>query len=151
MKRRNFESGRKMFGSAACFACHRFGNEGGMTGPDLTAAGGRYSPRDFLDQVLNPSKEINEQFVPTVVTKNDGKTISGTIVNLNGNYVVINEDPSDPNQRVTVDRTEVKSIEPSKVSTMPPMLLARLTKDEILDLAAFVLSGGNPEHEFFRK
>ena len=151
LKGRSFENGRKMFGAAACFACHRFGNEGGMTGPDLTGAGGRYSVRDFLDQVLNPSKEINEQFVPTVVTKNDGSTVVGAITNLNGNYVVINEDPADPNQRVTIDRTEVKSIEPSKVSTMPPMLLARLTKDEILDLAAYVLGGGNPQHDMFRK
>jgi putative heme-binding domain-containing protein len=151
MKGRNFEAGRKMFGAAACFACHRFGNEGGMTGPDLTSAGGRYSARDFLDQVLNPSKEINEQFVPTILTKNDGSTVTGAVVNLNGDFVVINEDPSDPNQRKTVDRKEVKSIEPSKVSTMPPMLLSRLNKDEILDLAAYVLSGGNREHEMFRK
>ncbi len=151
MKGRSFETGRRMIGAAACFACHRFGNEGGMTGPDLTGAGGRYSVRDLLDQIINPSKEINEQFVPTVVTKNNGQTVTGTIVNLNGDFVTINEDPSDPNQRVTVDRKEVKSIEPSKVSTMPPMLLARLTQDEILDLAAYVLSGGNAGHEMFRK
>src|SRR6185503_2504909 len=129
---------------------HRFGNEGGMTGPDLTAAGGRYSPRDFIDNVLNPSKEINEQFVPTVVTKNDGSTIIGTIVNLQGDTVSINDDPSDPWQQVKVDRKEVKSIEPSKVSLMPPMLLSRLNKDEILDLTAYVLSGGNAGHEMFR-
>jgi putative heme-binding domain-containing protein len=151
LKARNFETGRRMFGAAACFACHRFGDEGGMTGPDLTGAGGRYSARDFLDQVLNPSKEINEQFVPTILTKNDGSTVAGAVVNLNGDFVVINEDPSDPNQRVTVDRKEVKSIEPSKVSTMPPMLLSRMSKDEILDLAAYVLSGGKREHEMFRK
>lgn len=151
MTGRSFETGRRMFGAAACFACHRFGNEGGMTGPDLTGAGGRYSPHDLLDQVLNPSKEINEQFVPTIVTKNDGQTITGAIVNLNGDYVVVNEDPSDPNQRVTIDRKEVKSIEASKVSTMPPMLLSRLTKDEVLDLVAYVLSGGNPAHEMFKK
>ena len=42
-----------MFGAAACFACHRFGNEGGMTGPDLTGAGGRYNARDLIDQILN--------------------------------------------------------------------------------------------------
>ena len=151
MKGRSFETGRRMFGAAACFACHRFGNEGGMTGPDLTMAGGRYSARDFLDQVLNPSKEINEQFVPTILTRNDGSTVTGAVVNLNGDYVVINEDPSDPNQRVSVDRKEVKSIEPSSVSTMPPMLLSRLSKDEILDLTAYVLSGGNRDHEMFRK
>ncbi|MDO8544049.1 MAG: DUF1080 domain-containing protein [Opitutaceae bacterium] len=150
MKNRSFENGRKMFGAAACFACHRFGNEGGMTGPDLTSAGGRYSPRDLLDQIINPSKEINEQFVPTVVTKNDGSSVTGAIVNLNGNFVVVNEDPSDPNQRVTIDRTEVKSIGPSKVSMMPPMLLSRMNEEEILDLVAYVLSSGNPESGVFK-
>jgi putative heme-binding domain-containing protein len=151
MKGRSFETGRRVFGAAACFACHRFGNEGGMTGPDLTAAGGRYSARDFLDQVLNPSKEINEQFVPSVLTKNNGETVTGVVVNLQGDFVTINEDPSDPNQRVSVDRKEVKSIEPSKISSMPPMLLSRLSKDEILDLTAYVLSGGDPDHAMFQK
>lgn len=148
---RNFETGRRMFGAAACFACHRFGNEGGMTGPDLTTAGARYSPHDFLDQIINPSKEINEQFVPSVLTKNNGETVVGVVVNLNGDFVSINEDPSDPNQRVSVDRKEVKSIEPSKVSLMPPMLLSRLSREEILDLTAYVLSGGQSSHEMFRK
>ena len=31
--------------------------------------------RDLLDQILNPSKEINEQFAPMVITKNDGGVI----------------------------------------------------------------------------
>ena len=151
MKGRSFESGRKMFAAAACFTCHRFGNEGGMTGPDLTGAGGRYSPRDFLDQIINPSKEINEQFVPTVLTKVDGTEIIGSIVNLNNKNVTVNTDPSDPWQRVDVDRAKVKSIEPSKVSLMPPGLLNMLTKEEVLDLVAYVLSGGDPKNAVFAK
>ncbi len=151
MKGRDFAHGRKMFGAAACFACHRFGNEGGMTGPDLTGAGGRYSPFDFVDQIINPSKVINEQFVPIVVTKNDGETVTGMVVNLNGDTVTLNTDLADPNQRVSVDRKLVKSIEPSKVSPMPPMLLAFLTKDEILDLVAYVLSGGDATKDMFKK
>ena len=150
MKSRNFDNGRKMFGAAACFACHRFGNEGGMTGPDLTGAGGRYSPRDFLDQIINPSKEINEQFVPSVLTKNNGETVVGSVVNLNGDTVTINTDLSDPDQRVSVDRKQVKSIEPSKVSPMPPMLLSSMNEAEVLDLTAYVLSGGKRDHEMFR-
>ncbi len=150
MKGRNFDNGRKMFGAAACFACHRFGNEGGMTGPDLTGAGGRYSPRDFLDQIINPSKEINEQFVPSVLTKNNGEAVIGSVVNLNGDTVTINTDLSDPDQRVSVDRKEVKSIEPSKVSPMPPMLLSSMNESEVLDLTAYVLSGGKRDHEMFR-
>lgn len=151
MHGRSFENGRKMFSAAACYTCHRFGNAGGMTGPDLTGAGGRYSPHDLLDQIINPSKEINEQFAPIVVTKNDGTIMTGVVVNLSGDGVTLNTDLTDPNQRVNVDRKEVKSIELSKVSPMPPMLLAMLKKDEILDLLAYVLSGGNQEHVMFGK
>lgn len=147
---RNHAKGRKAFGAAGCFACHRFANEGGMTGPDLTNAGGRYSPRDFIDQVFHPSKEINEQFVPIVLTKTNGETVSGVIVNLNGDSVSVNTDLADPNQRERVDRKQVASIEPSKVSTMPSGLLNMLEKDEILDLIAYVLSQGDANHPFFK-
>ncbi|MBI3466833.1 MAG: c-type cytochrome, partial [Planctomycetes bacterium] len=148
LSRRNYENGRKMFGAAACFTCHRFGNEGGMNGPDLTGAGGRYSPHDLLDQIVNPSKEINEQFVPIAVTTAE-QVITGVVVNLNGDTVTLNTDAADPNQRVTIDRKQVLSIEPSKLSPMPTGLLNLLTKDEILDLVAYVLSAGNPRHEVF--
>ena len=33
---RDFDRGRKLFAAAKCFACHRFDNEGGSNGPDLT-------------------------------------------------------------------------------------------------------------------
>ncbi|HWN96730.1 MAG TPA: c-type cytochrome [Methylomirabilota bacterium] len=150
LKKRNFDNGRKMFGATGCFACHRFGNEGGMTGPDLTGAAGRYSPRDLLDQILNPSKEINEQFVPMVITKNNDETVTGIIVNLNGDNVMVNTDPANPFQQETIDRKRVKSIEASKMSPMPEGLLGVLTQEEILDLTAYILSGGDRKHAMFR-
>ncbi|MFT7444885.1 MAG: putative heme-binding domain-containing protein, partial [Granulosicoccus sp.] len=150
MKGRDFVKGKTMFAASACYACHRFGNAGGMTGPDLTGAGGRYSPHDLLDQILNPSKEINEQFAPIIITKKNGETLSGVVVNLSGDNVTINTDLSDPNQRVNIDRKTVESIEPSKVSMMPPTLLMMLTKEEILDLVAYVLSGGDKDHAAFK-
>lgn len=151
MKGRDFVRGKKMFAASACYACHRFGNAGGMTGPDLTGSGGRYSPHDLLDQIINPSKEINEQFAPIVVTLKDGKTLSGVVVNLSGDNVTLNTDLSDPNQRVNVDRKKVESIEPSKISMMPPNLLMMLEKEEILDLVAYILSGGDEKHAAFKK
>ncbi len=149
MKGRSFETGRKMFAITSCFTCHRFGNEGGMSGPDLTLAGGRYNAHDLIDNILNPSREINTQFVPTVLTKQDGSQIIGTIVNLSNSNVRVNTDPSDPSQFIEVDRTTVTSIEPSKVSMMPPGLLDLLTKDEVLDLVAYVLSGGDAKNAMF--
>ncbi|NCF89607.1 MAG: DUF1080 domain-containing protein [Verrucomicrobiaceae bacterium] len=151
LQNRDFDNGRKMFGAGACFACHRFGNAGGMTGPDLTGAGGRYSPHDLLDQIINPSKEINEQFAPIIVTRENGDVLSGVVVNLSGDNITLNTDLSDPNQRSNVDRKTVKSIEPSKVSLMPPGLLMMLTQEEIMDLVAYTLSMGDKTNPMFKQ
>ena len=151
MAGRDFARGKQMFSAAACYACHRFGNAGGMTGPDLTGSGGRYSPHDFLDQIINPSKVISDQFAPIIVTRKNGEMLTGVVVNLSGDNVTINTDLSDPNQRVNIDRKTVESIEPSKISMMPPNLLMMLTKEEILDLTAYVLSGGDKNNAAFQK
>jgi putative heme-binding domain-containing protein len=151
LKNRDFQNGLKMFGAVGCFACHRFGNDGGMTGPDLTSAGLRYNAKDLLDQILNPSKEINEQFQPMLITKLDGDTVSGVIVNLNGDTIRVNTDPASPWELAIVDRKEVKSIETSKTSLMPEGLLNLLTKEEILDLLAYVLSGGDSKDRMFTR
>ncbi len=84
------------------------------------------------------------------MTKNNGDTLSGVVVNLNGDGVTLNTDLSDPNERVNVDRKEVKSIASSKVSPMPEGLLAMMKKDEILDLVAYVLSAGNRNNAMFK-
>ena len=139
--RRDLENGRKMFGAAACFTCHRFGNAGGFTGPDLTSAGRRYSIKDLLEQIVTPSKEINEQFVPIEVITDDDERFRGVVVNLNGDSITLNTDAADPNQQKSIDRKKVVSIGPSKVSPMPVNLLAMMTKDEILDLLAYMLNG----------
>jgi putative heme-binding domain-containing protein len=150
LKGRNFKVGRRMFAAGGCYACHRFGNQGGMNGPDLTGSGGRYSPHDLLEQIMYPSKEINEQFVPTFVTLKNGETLSGVVVNLNGNRVTLNTDLYNPNQRTSVQTNEVKSMGPSTVSPMPPGLLNMMEEEEVMDLLAYILSGDDPRHKFFK-
>ncbi|MDA7906787.1 c-type cytochrome, partial [Mariniblastus sp.] len=155
LENRNFENGRKMFAAAACFACHRFQNQGGMTGPDLTTAGRRYSAHDLLDQVVNPSKVINDQFSSVSVLTEDGIMHNGVIVNLgikrNGATLVLNTDLADPNERVVIDRNSIEDLRVSKTSPMPNGLFDRMKEEEILDLVAFLLSGGDANHEFFGK
>ena len=121
-----------------------------MTGPDLTGSGGRYSAHDLLEQIMYPSKEINEQFVPTFVKMKNGDIHTGVVVNLKGDNVTLNTDLYNPNQRTNVNRADVESIGPSTVSPMPAGLLNMMEKDEIMDLLAYVLSGGKPNHDFFQ-
>ena len=147
---RDFVKGRQMFAAAGCYACHRFNNQGGMTGPDLTSSGSRYSPHDLLDQIINPSKVINEQFSSVVVLTDEGKIHTGVVVNLSGDTVTLNTDLSDPNQRVSIDRKTIEEMTVSKTSAMPTELLARMTQEEILDMVAYILSRGNKSHEMFQ-
>jgi putative heme-binding domain-containing protein len=150
LKRRDYKNGQKMFAATGCFACHRFDNQGGMTGPDLTSAGRRYSPHDLLDQVVNPSKVINEQFSSIIVVTDEGMVHTGVVVNLNGDTMTLNTDLTDPNKRVSIDRKKVEELTVSKDSPMPKGLFDRMTKNEILDLVAYVISGGDPDHAMFR-
>lgn len=150
---RDFANGQKMFAASGCYACHRFQNQGGMTGPDLTTAGRRYSPRDLLDQVIHPSKVINDQFSSVKILTEDGDIHIGVIVNLgvrrNGNALVLNTDLTDPNERVTILRDTIERMVVSETSPMPSGLFNRMTKDEIMDLLAYLISGGDSKHEFF--
>ena len=149
LKNRNFHSGRRMFAASGCFACHRFANQGGMTGPDLSSAGRRYSPHDLLDQIINPSKVINDQFSAVVVITDSGTVHTGVVVNLSGDGMTLNTDMSDPNQRVTIDRKKIEELTVSKTSPMPAGLLNRMSQEEILDLIAYIISGGDAEHPLF--
>ena len=140
-----------MFAAAGCYACHRFDNQGGMTGPDLTSAGRRYSSHDLLDQVINPSKVINEQFSAITVVTDAGLVHTGVVVNLNGDSMSLNTDLTDPNKRVNIDRKTIDSLIVSKTSPMPAGLFDRMTKEEILDLIAYLISAGDKKHDFFAK
>ena len=139
--KRNLEHGRQLFGGLGCFACHRFANEGGAVGPDLTGAGGRFSSRDLLEAIIEPSKTISDLYAPVVITLNDGETLTGQIVYLGTESVAVNPDMLNPSQTTNVDRKKIKAIEASKVSPMPTGLLNQLQAQEILDLLAYVSSG----------
>jgi putative heme-binding domain-containing protein len=147
---RNFSNGRNLFGAATCFACHRFGQEGGAIGPDLTSVGGKYSPRDLLVHIIEPNKEISDQYGQLEVTLNDGNKVFGRIMNLKGDGIILNINMMDPNAQQTIDRKVIKSMEQSKMSMMPPGLLNTLSDNDILDLMAYLLSKGNAEDPMFK-
>jgi putative heme-binding domain-containing protein len=147
---RNFERGRKMFAAAACVACHRFDGEGGAMGPDLTAAGGRFSSRDLLESIIDPSKVVSDQYAPNVFTMEDGTQVIGRLLNGHGDTYNVNTDMFDPNASVAINAKKIKSIEASKISLMPPGLLNTLKEDEVLDLVAYLLSQGDRNAAAFR-
>jgi putative heme-binding domain-containing protein len=148
---RDFERGRKLFAEARCFGCHRYGDEGSAYGPDLTGVAGRFSPRDLLESLIDPNKEISDQYAAVEIELIDGRTVFGRIVNLNANNLSINTDMLDPNKMANVNRDDIESIKPSKVSMMPEGLLDVLNEDEIFDLMSYLLSRGDRNAAMFKK
>jgi putative heme-binding domain-containing protein len=147
---RDFDRGRRLFGEAQCFACHRFDSEGGAQGPDLTLASGRFSIRDLLESIVEPSKEISDQYAAVIITTTDGKVVTGRIVNYQGDSMSVMTNMLDPNDLINVNAKKVESIEKSKVSMMPEGLLDPFKEDEILDLAAYLLSRGDRKNKMFK-
>ncbi len=147
---RNYENGRNLFGATACFACHRFGSEGGAIGPDLTSVAGKYSPRDLLVHIIEPNKEISDQYGQLEVILNDDSKVYGRIMNLSGDKLMLNTDMMNPDAIASVDRKRIKSMEQSKTSMMPPGLLNTCKDTDILDLLAYLLSKGNKEDPLFK-
>ncbi|WP_166828720.1 c-type cytochrome [Thalassoroseus pseudoceratinae] len=147
---RDFTQGRAMFAAGKCYSCHRFNNEGGAIGPDLTAVSGRFNPRDLLESIIEPSKTVSDQYQAMKFLMDDGKVIVGRIVNLSGDTFRVNTDMLNPNDLQGVDRNKIEIMEPATTSMMPKGLLNTLSEDEALDLIAYLLSRGNPDSPMFK-
>jgi putative heme-binding domain-containing protein len=148
-KNRDFDRGRILFGQAGCAACHRFGDEGASVGPDLTNLAGRFSARDVLESIIEPSKEISDQYGAIIIKKKDGDVVVGRVGNLNGDNLMVIENMFAPGDFTQVKRPDIESIEPSKVSMMPEGLLNYFKQDEILDMMAYLLSRGDRNARMF--
>jgi putative heme-binding domain-containing protein len=146
---RNFERGRRLFGEAQCFRCHRFDNEGGSQAPDLTVLSGRYSVRDLLEKVLEPDRAISDQYSATVFTLADGRVVTGRIVNYFGDNMSVMPNMLDPSSLVSVNARNVESQKRATVSMMPKDLLNTFREDEICDLVAYLLSRGDRNQPMF--
>ncbi len=145
----NFANGQKMFTITGCFKCPRFAGNGGIVGPDLTAVGRRFNARNMLESILEPSKVVSDQYEATVFLTDNGKQIVGRVVNLNQDRLMVSEDMLNPGQLTTIMRGEIEEMFTSKTSMMPNGLLNNLSKEEVLDLIAYLKSGGDPDSDAF--
>lgn len=147
---RDFQRGRRAFIDTQCYACHRLGNTGGGVGPELSAIASKYGRRELLESLLEPSKVLSDQFQNVRVFLKDGEDLTGRLIRESETEVVVETDPLSRTEQV-VAKDDVDLIKPSTVSPMPEGLLQVLERDEILDLLAFLESGGNPDAPAFRK
>jgi len=147
MTGRNFANGKRSFAAALCASCHRFDGQGGATGPDLTSVASRFSTRDLLDSILKPSRVVSDQYESSLVTKRNGDMVVGRVLFEEDGQLHVSVNPLDPDQVTVIKRADVKGVLPSPISPMPPGLIYTLNRNELLDLFAYMKSGGNSRND----
>ncbi len=127
--------GKKLF-NTQCAKCHTLFNQGGQIGPDLTTF-----KRDDLDNmllnVINPSAEIREGFETLVVTTNDGRTVSGFLVDRDSQVLVIR---GSDGQNVTIPKNNIEETLTQRISLMPDGLLKDYSEQQVRNLFAYLRS-----------
>jgi putative heme-binding domain-containing protein len=147
---RNFENGKNMYAATLCSSCHSMRGAGGAVGPDLTQVGTRFSAKDILEHTLDPNKEISDQYAASVFIMKDGSSIVGRLINEEDGKYFVSQNPFMPQSLREVAKADVVSIKRSTVSLMLPGLLGGLNDEEIKDIVAYLVAGGNPEHEVYK-
>ena len=147
---RNFVRGKAAFEAVQCVQCHKFQGEGdGSIGPDLTAVGNRFNAEYVLESILLPSKVVSDQYADTQILTKDHDLIVGRVMQDAGDTLTIRPSPLSE-ATTTVKKSDIARRELSKVSPMPEGLIDTLSKEEILDLIAFLRSGGNADDKAFK-
>lgn len=146
---RSFEHGKNMYQALLCGNCHVMQGEGGNVGPNLTTLSARFSTWDVLQSLQTPSLAISDQYAATLYTLEDGATIIGRTLSSDDDSLYINLNPYQPDVTRAVARSQVVKQELSPVSQMPGGLINQLNEEELLDLMAYLKSGGDAGHEIY--
>lgn len=138
-----------MFAAALCSSCHMMQGEGGSIGPDLSQLGTRFTEKDILDHTINPSKEVSDQYAATIFSMKDGSSVLGRLTNEDDEKFYISQNPFAPQVLRAIPKDEVISTKQSQVSLMLPGLINRLNEEELKDLLAYLVAGGNKDDKVF--
>jgi putative membrane-bound dehydrogenase-like protein len=133
VRKGDIAAGRQLF-TSACGICHTFGTIGNQVGPGL--AGSNIGKLDyFLENVLNPNGVIGKDYQLNVFKLKSGATMSG---------IVQFEDAQSfrlvmpGGAKFTVTKGEVAQREVLPMSLMPEGLLDALTKEQVINLVAYL-------------
>jgi putative heme-binding domain-containing protein len=147
---RDFARGREMFEVATCVTCHNMEGRGANLGADLAAASASYTTTELLSQILDPSATIKDEHRVHAILLDDESQYFGLIVERDADTLTIAESLHTPDVTVTLEQEEIVEMQPLDVSPMPSGLLVTLTREEILDLLAYLASNGDPSDAAFR-
>ncbi len=132
------ERGRQLFfsnGGILCKNCHQIKEVGRAVGPELTQIGKKYNRQQILENLLEPSKTIEEKYLTYVVETTSGKVHTGLLVERTPQVVTLKDVEG---KMTSVPANEIEEMEVQRKSLMPEQILRDLTAQQAADLLEFL-------------
>jgi alcohol dehydrogenase (cytochrome c) len=154
---RSFANGQRVFESASCQACHGTVGQESKLGLSLKQIGqkvrdGKIDRVGLLTEILQPSKTIDDRYRTQVITTQDGSLVSGVVVQEDDTTIQLLSNPLKKGEKPKqVTKAEIDQRTESATSLMPLGLLNTLSKEDVLDLLAYIESGGDRTSAAFSK
>lgn len=131
----NTAVGQQVF-AKTCSGCHRVAGQGAKIGPDLDGVGLRGVDR-LLEDILDPSRNVDQAFRATVVSTSEGLTLSGLVLREEGAVLVLADAQG---KEVRVPLAEIEERVVTKLSPMPNNVADLVPENDFVNLLAFLLS-----------
>jgi putative heme-binding domain-containing protein len=129
------ELGAKVF-EKTCAACHQIEGKGAVIGPQLDGVGARGLER-IVEDVLDPSRNVDVAFRVSLVKLNSGQAFSGLKRREEGEQVIYADSKG---VETGYAKKDIKETRESMNSLMPDGMYETLTPEEFNNLMAFLLT-----------
>jgi putative membrane-bound dehydrogenase-like protein len=126
--------GRAVF-ARTCQQCHVLFGIGGKVGPDLTGSN-RFDVEYLLANIVDPSAVIAKEYRPTIITTNDGRTVTGIVSAEDAASVTLRT--ADNSVQIPTAEIDLRSL--SEKSMMPDDQLKQFSSHEVTSLVAYLRS-----------
>ena len=119
-----------------CAACHKIGGQGTKLGPELDGIGRRGVER-LLEDMLDPSRTVDQAFRATQFTLADGRLLTGLVLREEGEVVVVADAQG---KEVRLGRSEIEERQMLPLSPMPANVLELVGERDLPHLVGFLLA-----------
>lgn len=128
------QRGALVYKEFKCLQCHESANR---LGPRLEGISKRFSQRDLIRSIVDPSENVPDRFRTTLISTVDGNVIKGTIIYDSVAAIVLQKDDG---MTATISAEQIDEREFSKFSLMPNGLMDSATKQDWADLISYLES-----------
>jgi putative membrane-bound dehydrogenase-like protein len=128
----------KVIFTQQCAKCHRYNNEGGKVGPDLSGMAAH--PRsELLVHILDPSRSVEGNFLQYSLVTTEGRILTGLLSSETKTAVELIDAEG---KKQTVLRQDIDELAATKKSLMPEGFEKQVNAEGLADLLAFLTQRG---------